>query len=158
MSEERIEKLSLSKAAEFLMDECRMVLPGIQTLLGFQLIVVFSPGFDQKLGDVEQRLHLGAIMLVAVAVAIIMAPAAYSRQIGPQLVTRSFVRISTRLLLLSMPPLGIGICLDCYLIASVIFPPVAVALTTVLAAAFVTLWFILPRSAAIQRLLGGDGS
>jgi hypothetical protein len=52
------EKLSLSKAAEFLLEECRMVLPGIQALFGFQLIVVFNPGFDAKLGPRQQELHL----------------------------------------------------------------------------------------------------
>jgi len=29
-----------------------MVLPGVQTLFGFKLIVEFNPGFDQKLGPV----------------------------------------------------------------------------------------------------------
>jgi hypothetical protein len=29
------EKLPLSKAVEYVLDECRMVLPGIQALLGF---------------------------------------------------------------------------------------------------------------------------
>jgi hypothetical protein len=32
-----------------------MVLPGIQALFGFQLIAVFSPGFEQKLTLAEQR-------------------------------------------------------------------------------------------------------
>ncbi len=59
------EKLPLSKAVEFVLDECRMVLPGIQALLGFQLIVVFNPGFDQKLTAFDQRLHLLAIGLIA---------------------------------------------------------------------------------------------
>ena len=67
------EKPPLSKAVEFVLAECRMVLPGIQALLGFQLIVVFNPGFDQKLTAFDQRLHLLAIGLIAVAVAIIMA-------------------------------------------------------------------------------------
>ena len=47
------ETLPLSKAAEHLLGECRMVLPGIQALLGFQLISFFSPGFDRKLALVD---------------------------------------------------------------------------------------------------------
>src|SRR5436853_2149322 len=96
------EKLPLSKAVEFVLDECRMVLPGIQALLGFQLIVVFSPGFDTKLDAPGQKLHLLAIALIACAVAIIMAPAAYHRQTGLREITASFLRIATRLLLISM--------------------------------------------------------
>jgi len=39
------EDLPLSKAAQLLLEECRMVLPGIQALFGFQLIVVFNSRF-----------------------------------------------------------------------------------------------------------------
>jgi hypothetical protein len=73
------ESLPLSKAAEYLLDECRMVLPGIQALFGFQLVAVFNQGFAEKLSTAEQRLHLLAIGLVVVAVAIIMTPAALHR-------------------------------------------------------------------------------
>jgi hypothetical protein len=46
---EKREELPLSKAAEYLLDECRMVLPGIQALFGFQLIAVFNSSFELKL-------------------------------------------------------------------------------------------------------------
>ena len=36
------ERVSLSQAAEYLLEECRMVLPGIQALFGFQLGTFFS--------------------------------------------------------------------------------------------------------------------
>ena len=52
--EER-EELSLSKAAEYLLEECRMVLPGIQALFGFQLVAVFNQSFGEKLSSGEQR-------------------------------------------------------------------------------------------------------
>ena len=72
-----------------------MVLPGIQALFGFQLIVVFSASFGERLSGGEQQLHLAATFLIAVAVALIMAPAAYHRQSGPREVTETFVRLST---------------------------------------------------------------
>src|SRR6266511_756732 len=101
------EELPLSKAAEYLLEECRMVLPGIQALFGFQLVAVFNQAFSEKLTSGEQRLHLLAIALVAVAVAIIMTPAALHRGIGPMQVSATFVRASTRLLLGSMLPLAL---------------------------------------------------
>ena len=59
------EQVSLSQAAEYLLEECRMVLPGIQALFGFQLIAVFNAGFHERLSQGLQRLHLLAIALVA---------------------------------------------------------------------------------------------
>src|SRR5437870_8174195 len=101
------EELPLTKAAEYLLDECRMVLPGIQALFGFQLIAVFNSGFTEKLSVGEQRLHLVALFVVAVAAAIIMTPAAYHRQTDAREVTEQFIRISTRLLVWSMWPLAL---------------------------------------------------
>ncbi len=153
---ERKESLPLSKAAEYLLEECRMVLPGIQALFGFQLIAVFNPGFAQKLSTPEQQLHLLAIGLVAVAVALIMTPAAYHRQEGARVVTETFLRLSTRLLLWSMLPLAIGICLDFYLIARIILKGTLVPLLAVLLfAVYAGLWFALPRSRRLKRMAAG---
>jgi hypothetical protein len=49
-----------------------MVLPGIQALFGFQLIAVFRQEFGDTLSIGEQRLHVVAIALSVVAIAIIM--------------------------------------------------------------------------------------
>ncbi len=155
-TEGETESLTLSDAARYLLDECRMVLPGIQALFGFQLIVVFNPGFDQKLSAAEQQLHLAAIALVAMAVAIIMTPAAYHRQTTPRAVTGDFLRLSTRLLLWSIVPLAVGVCLDMYLIGRIIVGGVGGALlSTAVFAVYVTLWFILPRVERMQRVLRG---
>jgi Family of unknown function (DUF6328) len=148
------EELPLSKAAEFLLEECRMVLPGIQALFGFQLIAVFNQGFGEKLSSGEQMLHLTAIGLIAIAVALVMAPAAYHRQAGARVVTEHFVQISTRLLLWSMLPLALGICIDFYLIARIIVGTSAVAfLAAVLLGIFVLIWFALPRVEGLKRLV-----
>ena len=145
LSVEEQELLSLSAAARYLLEESRMVLPGMQALFGFQLIVVFSATFSEQLSAVEQQLHLAATFLIAVAVAIIMAPAAYHRQAGPREVTETFVRLSTRLLLWSMWPLAIGVCLDFYLVGRVILHnAIAPVLAGVLFAIFLGLWFLLP--------------
>ncbi len=146
-----LEELPLSKAVLYLLEECRMVLPGIQALFGFQLIAVFNTGFSQKLGPLDQRLHLTAIGLTALAVALIMTPAAYHRQTGPRQVTAKFIRVSTRLLLCSMWPLAMSICVDFFLISRIILGLVSAAImAVVLFLVFVVLWFGLPR------LLGAD--
>ena len=146
MDTEQKEDLALTKAAEMLLDECRMVLPGIQALFGFQLIVVFSEGFGEKLTQGQQELHAAAIGLVLVAIMLIMTPAAYHRLQEGRQVTETFITTSTVLLLLSMFPLAAAISLDFYLVLAVIFEgivPVVAAVT--LFAGFMLLWFVFPR-------------
>src|SRR6478609_4363691 len=77
-----IETVTLSQAASYLLDECRMVLPGIQALFGFQLIAIFNQRFADALPVLEQRLHFASLTLVALSIAIIMSPAAYHRMQG----------------------------------------------------------------------------
>jgi hypothetical protein len=123
-----------------------MVLPGIQTLFGFQLIAVFSSGFQRELGRFEQLLHLSSVALVVISIALIMTPAATHRQMDPCEVTQPFIRLCTRLLLLSMVPLAVALCIDFYLVALVIVGTTGVAWVAAgLLAVFVALWFVLPR-------------
>jgi hypothetical protein len=122
-----------------------MVLPGIQALCGFQLIAVFNTGFAEKLSQGEQQLHLLAIALVAVAVALIMTPAAYHRLAGPREVTDTFIRLSTRLLLSSMWPLAASICIDFNLVGRIILSTTwAALLAAALFAFFLVAWLVLP--------------
>ena len=152
---EKREAVPLSQAARFLLEECRMVLPGIQTLFGFQLIAVFNQTFDDKLGPAEQSLHFAALALSAVAIALVMTPAAYHRQTGSEQVTETFIRISSRVLLWSMLPLAVSICLDFYLIARIVLQsPLAAVLTAGLVGVFAFLWLVLPRARVLQRFLG----
>jgi len=140
------EELSLSMAAQQLLEEARTVVPGIQALFGFQLVAVFSATFDAKLTPGEQRLHLLALGLAAIAIALIMTPAAYHRQTGPRKVTQTFIRLSTRLLLACMLPLAVSICIDFYLVGRIIGGPGGITyLAAFLLAVFLALWFVLPR-------------
>jgi len=150
------EKLSLSKSAEYLLDECRMVLPGIQALFGFQLIAVFNSTFSEKLSRVEQQLHLLAIAMIAIAIAIIMTPAALHRHKGPDEITEAFVGVSSRLLVLSMLPLALGISIDFLLICRIIVDgQLAYVLTAALVGVFLLLWFVFPRAGGLQRIISG---
>ena len=152
MASEPSEKLSLADATTNLLEECRMVLPGLQALFGFQLICVFSPGFAERLTSTEQRLHLLALALVAIAGALVMAPAAYHRQTRPREASARFLLLGSRLLLWALVPLMIGIGIDFYLIARVILgePILSGVLAGVLVAVFSMLWFGLPRVAAAR--------
>jgi len=146
-SHEENEILSLAKAAQYLLEECRMVLPGMQALFGFQLIAVFSQTFHDHLSKLEQWLHLLALVLLAIAIALVMTPAAIHRKTGARQVTQEFIGKSTRLLLWSMFPLLMGICIDLYLIARIITESgrPALIISAIVFTIFTFLWFIFPR-------------
>lgn len=150
------ENLTLSEAMTHLLEECRMVLPGIQALFGFQLIAVFNSTFQERLSSNEQCLHLAAIGLVAVAVALVMAPAALHRQTSPRAATQGFITIASWLLLLSMLPLMLGISFDFYLISKLILNNtlISLVLSTFLLMLFSSLWFLFPRLIAGKVLKG----
>lgn len=150
-------ELPLDMAASLILDESRMILPGIQALFGFQLIVVFNDTFTQKLNVFEQRLHLLAIVLVVITTVIIMTQAMFHRQTALQDVEEEFIRVATRLLLISMFPLMASVCLEFYLICRVILNniPLSVILALGVFAFFLTLWIGLPRSEAFRHLLAG---
>ena len=157
MKSDEVEKIPLSEAVTHLLEECRMVLPGIQALFGFQLIVVFNPAFHERLSSAERWVHLIAIGLIVIAIALVMAPAAYHRQQDPQAIREDFVFIATRLLLYAMFPLTVALALEFFLIARVITNKVGLSITlaVIVASIFSTLWFLLPRSRKLQQLLAG---
>jgi hypothetical protein len=62
----QVHRETLEEEATHVTDEARMVLPGVQAVLGFQLIAVFNQRF-QELSAGEQLLHLIAFLLMALA-------------------------------------------------------------------------------------------
>lgn len=148
------ESLAPSKAAPLVVDEARMLLPGIQALFGFQLIAVFNAAFSEKLGPFEQRLHLLAIALTVITSIILITPAAYHRQMEVQDVTEGFIHLATRLILTSMIPLALSICLDFYIISWMILNDTfwSLIFSVGLLVLFLGFWFGLPRSQAIHHL------
>ena len=147
-----LQKEPLSEVASHLLEECRMVLPGIQALFGFQLMAVFNAKF-WDLAPAHRVVHLLAIGLVAIAVALVMTPAAYHRLALQNSMSQSFIDVSSRLLLCSMFPLLLGTCLDFYIISTMILANVwwGLGLSLALMGVFGGLWFGLPYFARASR-------
>ena len=132
--------------ATHVLDEARMVLPGIQALFGFQLVAVVSNRFP-ALPATDQRIHLLSLMFVVVAIALIMTPAAYHRQAERHRVSRRFINMASRLMTLAMVPLMVGICTDLYVIAHAILGNAwaSAAIAIGFSGLFVALWFVFPQ-------------
>src|SRR3954466_1786877 len=152
---EEVEELSLNDATSHVLEECRTVVPGMQALFGFQLMAVFSSEFKNELSPGERALHLTAIVLVTIAIVLVMAPAALHRQTEPRTVSARFITISSRLLMASMAPLAIGICLDVYLVARATIgsASIASAIAILLLGVFLV-WLLLPR--VVRNRKSGD--
>jgi hypothetical protein len=142
-----VEPETLKDALRQALDEARMVLPGVQALFGFQLIAVFSQRFETALNEPEQWLHLAALMLVAVAIALVMTPAAYHRHNAKLEVTERQLRLTLRCVGLAMAPLALGLAIDIYLMARVIThrPAAGLAAAGLIVVLTSALWFVLPR-------------
>jgi hypothetical protein len=107
---------TLEEETKTVIEEARMVLPGIQAIFGFQLIAVFNSRF-QDLTHTEQVLHLVALLMLAVSIALIMIPAAYLRIAARGMVSRHFVELASRFLECAMFPLMLSITVDIFLLA-----------------------------------------
>lgn len=145
-SREHDEQQDLRDETKFTLEEGRMTLPGIQALFGFQLISVFSPVFDQKVVQEDKVLHLIAIGLTVLSIALTMAPAAYDRQTRDRTCSRKFIRIASSCITLGMIPLAISMALDLYVITLLITSHATTAtIAGVVALIFFTiLWFVFP--------------
>jgi hypothetical protein len=143
---------TLEEASTQVGGEARMLLPGVQTILGFQLMAVFNQRFEQ-FSRGEQIVHFAAFLLVALTMGLMLTPAAYHRHVERRIVTERFVKMSSRLLTWSMAPFTVGICLDTYLIGRIILDDVALALAAGIGMFVVLagLWFVLPVAARPPR-------
>ncbi len=146
-SDGEVEQTSLSTSVNNLLEEARIILPGAQTLFGFQLIVVFNQSFRDLLSTVEQYLHLTATALTVMAIALLMAPAAYHRQAEPSSVSHRFLRLATLQLTWGTVPLAAALCLDFYLVAQLISGSrrASLFLSLMLVTVIGTLWYLLPH-------------
>jgi hypothetical protein len=98
-----------------------------------------------------------AIALVAVAVALVMTPAAYHRSAGSREVSDTFIHVSSLLLLAGMIPLAVGLSIDFHLIAKLITGSegIAVSCGAALFFVFALLWLVFPRAHGVHQWLAG---
>jgi len=141
---------ALREAVAQCMAEARMVLPGIQALFGFQLIAVFNNRFETGLGAREQAMHLVAMVAIALAIVLIMTPAAYHRRTRSGQVSEELLQISSRLINLALVPLAAGLSIDIFVVTYAITAHTVLsgAVAGLMAVALAGLWFAFPAHAS----------
>jgi len=138
---------SFEKEATHILEEARMILPGIQALFGFQLICVFQDRFYTHLSNFDQSLHVCAILLVVISIGLLMAPAAYHRQAEAGRISQFFLHLSSRYLTIGMFPLALAISIDVFIVVKTVFAGSALAtvLSLLMFLTLLGLWFFQPR-------------
>lgn len=138
-------KTSLHSKIEQMLTEARVVLPGAQALLGFQLIVMMTKSFA-TLPPSIRWVHLAALMALAATIILLIAPAAIHRlsfdgQDDPRMHSISSVLITS-----AMVPLACAIACDVWVALTRLIGESSAALGGALAVlvALLTLWFAVP--------------
>lgn len=152
------ESTSLENRIKQVLTEARVVLPGAQALLGFQLAAMLTDAFP-KLPRSSQYLHLACLGLLAVTIVFLMAPAAFHRIVERGEDTERLHRFASTMVLAAMVPLALGIAGDFYIVVSKVLdsPAVAMVLAVSSLVMFFGLWFGLTL-AMRARIESGRGA
>jgi hypothetical protein len=139
------EKISLHEKINQMLTEARVILPGAQALLGFQLAIILTQSFEKL--PVDWRLiHGAALICVGVSVAFLMAPAAYHRIVYAGEDSESFHRIGSRFVTASTIPLAFGLALDVAVVSTKILQSylASALLGAGVLLLLIALWHLLP--------------
>ena len=123
------------------LDESRILILGAQVLLGFQLRAVFEPGFDE-LSGAAQRVGLGALWLLLLTCAVVIAPAPFHRIVEGGQNSGVLHRFIRRVISGALLPLALAIGANLYLACSRFTgAPVAICVGAVTAALALMGWY-----------------
>lgn len=129
------------------LDEIRVVLPGTQALLGFQLVAAFSFGFD-TIPLLFKYLHIVSLVLISISVILLLTPAAFHRIAEEGKDSHRLHKLTSKMIITAMTTLGIGLVVDLFVVVSVILKSVMIG---TFVAVFIALllsiaWYVYPYS------------
>jgi uncharacterized membrane protein YqhA len=135
----------LHEKIDQMLTESRVVLPGVQALLGFQLIVMLSKAFDQ-LPPAVRLVHLGALLAMTLSMTLLIAPAAVHRLTFDGRDVARMHTIGSILVTLALIPLAGGLCADLFVAMHRLFGGSIVAPVAAVAAfvGLIGLWYVAP--------------
>jgi len=148
----QVEKESLKDEMRNVIEEARMVLPGIQALFGFQTMAVFNNRFED-IADSSKLVYLVALGLLVLAMGLLMTPAAYNRLAERGQVSRKMINLSSTLITAGMLPLMLAFALDVYVVVIAAFdrPEAGIFAAIGTALLLAGLWFIMPLASKKRR-------
>ena len=138
-----------------LLQELRVVLPGVQVLLAFLLTAPFQQRFAQLPGSLRNA-FFASIVCATLATAFLIAPSAQHRLRWRAGEKERLLRIGNQMALWGTVFLAAAIVLALYVVTNILFTS-DLALWTAAAAVlvFAVLWYVLPM---VGRPSGDEGS
>jgi hypothetical protein len=148
----------LSAKIEFVLTEARVVLPGAQALMGFQLVIVLTRAFSE-LPPVVQTVHGLSLATVAIATILLIAPATFHRIVFGGEDDQRFHRLAGGLVLAATAFLALGLSLDIYVVIHRILDsqPFAIASASLAALVLFGCWHAWPMMQARWFARAGCG-
>ncbi len=129
-----------------LQQELRILLPGVQTLTAFLVILPFSPGFE-RLDQTERWVYLATFVCSVSSLILFTAPAAQHRVERPLRNRLRFKELANRLILIGLVPLSLAIVLATELVVSEVGGTTAgIGAAAVAAVLIVLTWWLSPLS------------
>jgi len=133
-----------------LLNELRVVLPGVTVLLAFLLAVPFSNGWTRVTGF-QRDVFVVAFLSTAVSVALLTAPSSYHRLRFRQDDKEHMVKISNRLSIAGIVASAVSLEAVVVLVMDVVVSRgAAIAAAAALFAVVASLWYALPLLAALR--------
>ena len=127
-----------------LLNELRVALPGTQVLLAFLLVVPFMERFDE-LDAWDRRIYMFAVLSVAVACLLLIAPSAHHRMRFRQGTKLDIIRTANACALAGLLLLALGVGASVYLVSNLVYSETFAAVVGGgLVAVTLLLWFVLP--------------
>jgi hypothetical protein len=134
-----------------LLNELRVVMPGVQVLFGFLLTVPFQQGF-QRIDAFQRDVYFATLLLTAASAAFLMAPSAFHRLTFRARQKPYLIRFGTRQTIIGMVLLALAMNGALLLLTDILFGSLTVAITVACSATlFAWLWF----GVALRRLASG---
>lgn len=134
----------LADKVDQLLTEARVIIPGAQALLGFQLSMTLMQSF-QQLSPEAKIIHVIALCCIGLAVILLMTPASLHRISFAGEDDPAFLKVGSIFVIAAPLPLALGIALETYVAAGrAVDTPAAAALAVVAIIALLGLWYVYP--------------
>ncbi len=134
-----------------LLNELRVVLPGVQVLFAFLLTVPFSNKF-QSISTLQRNAYFAAFLSTTVASILLITPSAYHRLRWRQRDKEHILVFSNRVAIAGLAFLAVSIALVVYVVSDVVFDARAAGTAGGIAAAgALAFWFLIPLLRAAEE-------
>lgn len=144
MEKEKTELEKLDEEMRNIIEEARVIVPGIQALFGFQTIAVFNDRFAD-LETFAKACHTLGLGMVVIAIAMLMTPPIYYRACAGH-PSRRMARVASLMIRGCLVPLALGLSLDMFTVLFVVSNSLWLSACAAAAALllFAGLWYAVP--------------